>query len=69
MEPDPYYNRRSPKECDWLKKQNAELTAKLKWYEEQFRLSQQRRFGSSSERTNADQLELLTKPRWRQIPL
>lgn len=25
-----------------------ELTAKLNWYEEQFRLNQQRRFGSSS---------------------
>jgi transposase len=36
----------------------AELTAKLKWYEEQFRLAQQKRFGASSEKTHPDQLEL-----------
>lgn len=45
-------------QCDSLKQQNEELTIKLKWYEEQFRLSQQRRFGSSSEKTNPDQMEL-----------
>lgn len=38
--------------------QIAELTAKLKWYEEQFRLAQQKRFGTSSEKTHPDQLEL-----------
>ncbi|WP_248928694.1 IS66 family transposase [Paenibacillus hamazuiensis] len=38
--------------------QIAELTAKLKWYEEQFRLAQQKRFGASSEKTSPDQLEL-----------
>ena len=42
-----------------LEKQNEELKAKIKWFEEQFRLSQQRQFGSSSEKTNPDQLELL----------
>jgi len=36
----------------------AELTATVKWYEEQFRLSQHRRFGASSEKTHPDQLEL-----------
>ncbi|GIP33495.1 hypothetical protein J2TS4_27050 [Paenibacillus sp. J2TS4] len=36
----------------------AELSAKLKWYEEQFRLAQQKRFGASSEKTHPDQLEL-----------
>src|SRR5699024_11490448 len=30
-------------------------------YEEQFRLSQQRRFGSSSEKTNSDQLSLFNE--------
>ena len=44
--------------CETLEKQNAELTAKLKWYEEQLRLGKQRQFGSSSEKTNPDQLEL-----------
>jgi transposase len=38
--------------------QIAELAAKLKWYEEQFRLAQQKRFGASSEKTHPDQLEL-----------
>jgi transposase len=38
--------------------QIAELSAKLKWYEEQFRLAQQKRFGASSEQTHPDQLEL-----------
>ncbi|WP_240941935.1 IS66 family transposase zinc-finger binding domain-containing protein, partial [Paenibacillus sp. HB172176] len=41
-----------------LEQQNAELSAKLKWYEDQFRLGQQKRFGASSERTHPDQLAL-----------
>lgn len=41
-----------------LTKQVSELSAKLKWYEEQFRLAQQKRFGVSSEKTHPDQLEL-----------
>ncbi len=36
----------------------AELTAKLQWYEEQFRLAQHKRFGASSEKTHPDQLEM-----------
>lgn len=44
-----------------LEQQNAELSAKLKWYEEQFRLSQQKKFGASSERTNSDQLQLFNE--------
>jgi transposase len=47
--------------CALLEKQVAELTAKLTWYEEQFRLSQQRRFKSSSEKTNPQQLELFNE--------
>ncbi|GIP35470.1 hypothetical protein J2TS4_46800 [Paenibacillus sp. J2TS4] len=34
-----------------LAQQNAELEAKQKWYEEHFRLAQQKRFGASSEKT------------------
>ncbi len=34
-----------------LQAQVEELTAKVRWYEEQFRLSQQKRFGTSSEKT------------------
>jgi len=41
-----------------LEKENAELAAQLKWYQEQFRLSQKQRFGTSSEKTHPDQLEL-----------
>ena len=41
-----------------MEQQNAELMAKLRWYEEQFRLSQQKRFGRSSEQTNSEQLML-----------
>lgn len=42
-----------------LEQQVVELTAKLTWLEEQFRLTQQKRFGASSEKTNLDQMELL----------
>jgi transposase len=38
-----------------LEQENAELTAKLNWYEEQFRLSQKRRFSGSSEATPGQQ--------------
>ncbi|MDQ0111947.1 IS66 family transposase [Paenibacillus harenae] len=41
-----------------LQQQIIERSAKLKWYEEQFRLAQKKRFGASSEQTNPDQLEL-----------
>jgi transposase len=41
-----------------LEQQNAELTAKLNWYQEQFRLAQQKRFGASSEKSDSDQMEL-----------
>jgi len=47
--------------CQELQLQNAELTSKLKWYEEQFRLSQQKRFGASSERTPLEQLLLFNE--------
>jgi transposase len=45
-------------ERDALKRENAELTLKLKWFEEQFRLSQTRQFGASSEKSNSEQLIL-----------
>ncbi|WP_208860929.1 IS66 family transposase zinc-finger binding domain-containing protein, partial [Paenibacillus alginolyticus] len=41
-----------------LEQQNAELTAKISWYEEQFRLAQQKRFGASSEKTDSDQIAM-----------
>jgi transposase len=52
-----YYIERTEK----LEMEKEELEAKLKWYEEQFRLSQQRLFGSSSEKTNLDQLSLFNE--------
>lgn len=45
--------------CVELEQQLAEVNAKLRWYEEQFRLAQRRRFGASSERTHPDQQQLL----------
>jgi len=41
--------------------QIAELTARIKWYEEQFRLSRQKRFGASSEKTPPEQLNLFNE--------
>lgn len=47
------------KRCVSLERQNAELAAKLKWFEEQFRLSKQRQFGASSEKTVPGQEQIL----------
>ncbi|MEF3310863.1 IS66 family transposase [Paenibacillus sp. GYB004] len=44
-----------------LAHENAELKAKLRWYEEQFQLAQRRRFSSSSEQTPPDQLLLFNE--------
>jgi len=44
-----------------LEQQNAELNARLKWYEEQLRLSRQKQFGASSEKTEAEQLNLFNE--------
>src|SRR5699024_5513340 len=52
-----YYKERTEK----LEMEKEALEAKLKWYEEQLRLSQQRQFGSSSEKTNSDQLYQLNE--------
>ncbi len=41
-----------------LQAQVEELTAKVRWYEEQFRLSQQKQFGTSSEKTPNNQIAL-----------
>jgi transposase len=52
-----------------LRKENTELTAKVRWFEEQFRLSQKRRFGASSERTNDLQLGLFNEAEKEAKPL
>jgi transposase len=41
--------------------QIAELNAKLKWYEEQFRLSRAKQFGASSEKTTPEQINLFNE--------
>lgn len=41
--------------------QILELNAKLKWFEEQFRLSRHRQFGTSSEKTDTEQLNLFNE--------
>ena len=55
-------------ELEELKNQNMvlthqveELTAKLNWYEEQFRLNMAKQFGASSEKTNPDQLSVFNE--------
>ncbi|WP_211295964.1 IS66 family transposase zinc-finger binding domain-containing protein, partial [Moorella stamsii] len=45
--------------CVQLERENAELTAKLNWFMEQFRLSKKRQFGVSSERTEPLEQQLL----------
>jgi transposase len=45
--------------CEALRQTVAELTAKVLWFEQQLRLSQQRRFGSSSELTAEGQQQLI----------
>lgn len=46
--------------AETLELEKEALEAKLKWYEEQFRLSQKRQFGASSEQ-NTDQLSLFNE--------
>ena len=59
-----YYKAQKEK----LEMENEALEAKVEWYEEQFRLSQQRRFGSSSEKTDADQLSLFNEAEGTSAP-
>ncbi len=47
--------------CTLQEQQIAELKAKLNWFEEQFRLSQKRRFASSSEQTDQQQLRIFNE--------
>ena len=44
-----------------LERKVAELTAKLDWYERQYRLAMQQRYGSSSERTAPEQRQLFNE--------
>lgn len=44
-----------------LKEHVSEISAKLKWFEEQFKLSQQKRFGCSSEKTIDGQINLFNE--------
>lgn len=44
-----------------LQQQIAELNAKVKWFEEQFRLSQSRQFGRSSEQTVSEQISIFNE--------
>lgn len=47
--------------CSLQEQLIAELKSKLTWFEEQFRLSQKRQFGRSSEQTNSDQIQLFNE--------
>jgi transposase len=48
-------------EYESLKAENAELTQKVNWLMEQFRLAQHRRFGASSEKSEYDQMSLFNE--------
>lgn len=52
-----------------LKQQNAELTAKLRWFEEQFHLARHRQFGASSERTLPEQSLLFNEAEAEASPM
>lgn len=54
--------------CSMLEQQNAELTVRLNWYQEQYRLSQIKRFGSSSEQTHPDQLHIFNEAEFEAKP-
>ena len=47
--------------CQLQAQQIEELTTKLNWYEEQFRLSKQKLFGTSSEQSDSDQLSIFNE--------
>jgi len=51
----------SRSEYEALKAQNAELTGQVKWLMEQMRLVRQKRFGTSSEKSEYDQLNLFNE--------
>lgn len=55
--------------CHQLEQQNTELSAKLKWFEEQFRLSKKRQFGASSEKSDSTQLSLFNEAEAEAQPL
>jgi len=48
-------------EYDSLRNNVAELSSKVEWLMEQFRLAQHRRFGASSEKSNHDQISLFNE--------
>ncbi|MBT9176130.1 MAG: hypothetical protein DDT20_00432 [Firmicutes bacterium] len=47
--------------CARQEQQIAELVAKVAWEEEQYRLNKKRRFGSSSEKTDVEQLSIFNE--------
>lgn len=59
MDPDTMALEELKQRCALLEQQNAELTTKLNWFMEQFRLSKQHQYGASSERTDAESRQLL----------
>lgn len=52
-----------------LETQVEELSAKIAWYEEQYRLSKQKIFGSSSEKTDGLQISLFNEPEAESVPI
>lgn len=48
-------------QCALQEQKIEELSAKLQWYEEQFRLAQQQKYGASSEKTHPEQLSMFNE--------
>ncbi|MFA5670804.1 MAG: IS66 family transposase [Balneolaceae bacterium] len=51
-----------------LSSQIEELSARIEWYEEQYRLGREKRFGASSEKTTLDQISLFNEPEAETVP-
>ncbi len=47
--------------CTMQEQQIQELTAKLNWYEEQYKLGKQKQFGASSEKIVSNQVSLFNE--------
>lgn len=60
LEADKTYNKTEYK-IEQLIQENEELKAKVKFYEEQFKLSQAQKFGSSSEKISEDQISFFNE--------
>jgi transposase len=55
------YCTHQKKQIIQLEQQNAELTAKVRWFKEQFRVNRHRQFDAPSEQTTPEQQQLFNE--------